>query len=121
VLWLSKNSWQESKYKQNQLSNQQYVYGTTMQPNERPIYEKTYKSQMDRIKMNNKPVKLKKYKTTVQHENIPPKVITENGGKQLLLHKFKTHKAKPVKHNEATKNQGNPIVSIIISFIYTRE
>lgn len=119
MLWLSKNPWQESKYKQNQLSNPQYVYGTTMQPNDQPIYEKIFKPQSDRIKMKSKPMKLKKHKTTVRHENIPPEVITENSAKQLLLHKFKTHKAKPVKHDKATKNQGNPIISIIISLIYT--
>jgi len=100
MLWLSKNPWQESKFKQNQLSNPLYVYGTTMQPNVPPIYEKQFE---------------------YQRENIPPEAITENGGKQLLLHKFKTYKAKPVKHKKAAKNQGNPIISIIISLIYIRE
>lgn len=105
MLWLSINSRYKSKYK-NKLTNPHYNYGSTIKPNNRPIYEETFKSQSNWNKMNNTVMKENIQNTSIMYK-IPQKTITENFRNQFT--------------NEIeTGNLGSSIMSIVISVIYTR-
>jgi len=57
MLWLSNNSWHEVNNKKTNLTNARYIYGSTINPDDRPIYEKQLNFENNLNTINNKEIK----------------------------------------------------------------